>query len=448
MKKPLIIPDEVLEKMRSHLEGLGHVKASASHVAKLLHKAFPAYTVQFLRKSDFVKEYVNTLLSADALHVAERLEKLEVVEDTGIRTDFRSDSGTIEGKRVKSLDDLIEACGIDLEVWEIERYVSNKWEVGAKNAQKEIQVTPLYQIKAWLRKKTAPAFDYLKVREDQIQEMSAYAPVYRTIKRKPLEDGHLLIIDPADVHFGKLASLIETGEVYNLDIARQRVLDGVAGIVSKAQGFPIEKILLVLGNDMLHTDNAANTTTGGTRQDTAGMWHEGFQVAKHTLIEVIESLLLIADVDVILNPSNHDYVMGYGLFDSVASWFSRSRNVTFNGAPSHRKYYQYGKNLIGTTHGDGARQTDLVYLMSHEEPQGWATTRYRYWYTHHVHHRDTIKYKNAKDYIGVSVEAVRSPSGTDSWHAKKGYVGAPKAIEGFLHSKEHGQVARLTHIFS
>ena len=53
-----------------------------------------------------------------------------------------------------------------------------------------------------------------------------------------------------------------------------------------------------------------------------------------------------------------------------------------------------------------------------------------------------------KDYHGITVESLRSPSGSDSWHHRKGYgVGGIKAVEGFIHSKDHGQVARLTHIF-
>jgi hypothetical protein len=60
---------------------------------------------------------------------------------------------------------------------------------------------------------------------------------------------------------------------------------------------------------------------------------------------------------------------------------------------------------------------------------------------HHVHH------KLSKDYQGVTVESLRSASGTDSWHHRAGYQYAPKAIEGFIHHKRHGQVARLSHIF-
>ena len=83
---------------------------------------------------------------------------------------------------------------------------------------------------------------------------------------------------------------------------------------------------------------------------------------------------------------------------------------------------------------------DLPLLMATERPILWSETDYRYVYTHHVHH------KNAKDYIGVTVESLRSPSPADSWHDRNGYV-SKQAIEGFIHHKENGQIARLTHYF-
>ena len=95
---------------------------------------------------------------------------------------------------------------------------------------------------------------------------------------------------------------------------------------------------------------------------------------------------------------------------------------------------------MGTTHGDGAKQADLGQLMSIEAKEFWACSEYRYFYTHHVHH------KTAKDYINVTVESLRSPSPADSWHHRNGYINKA-AIEGFLHSKNNGQIARLTHYF-
>jgi hypothetical protein len=271
--------------------------------------------------------------------------------------------------------------------------------------------------------------------------MKTHAPDYNTIfNYNTVKEPHLLVIDPADIHIGKLCKAIETGEEYNVDLAIQRLITGVDGLLSKTSGFNFNEILFIIGNDILHTDNTKRTTTSGTPQDTDGMWYSNFLTAKDIYIKIIERLLPIAKLTVHHNPSNHDYTHGFFLADTLSSWFSKS-NVKFNSDPSHRKYYQYGKNLIGTTHGDGAKESDLPLLMAQEASQYWHECKHRYFYTHHIHH------KKAKEYGSVTVESLRSPSGTDSWHHRNGYQHAAKAIEAYIHHPENGQIARFTHIF-
>jgi hypothetical protein len=163
----------------------------------------------------------------------------------------------------------------------------------------------------------------------------------------------------------------------------------------------------------------------------------GFQLD----VDIIDSLRLIAPVHVQYDPSNHDYTNGFFLAQALSSWFRNCEDVTFNVSIAHRKYFTYGQNLIGTTHGDGAKTTDLPLLMAQEASEHWHKCKHRYVYIHHIHH------KMSKDYGSVCVESLRSPSGTDSWHSRNGYVHSPKAIEGFLHHPEHGQIARITHLF-
>jgi hypothetical protein len=62
------------------------------------------------------------------------------------------------GHRPKNIDELIAACAIDMEVWVVEKWVCNKWEQAAKFVEgkaSRIVVTPLYQVKAWLKRKQA-----------------------------------------------------------------------------------------------------------------------------------------------------------------------------------------------------------------------------------------------------------------------------------------------------
>lgn len=255
------------------------------------------------------------------------------------------------------------------------------------------------------------------------------------------DETYLLIIDPADVHIGKLAASEESGDSYDNHTAVARLVSGVIGIQKSAAAFPLDQIVLVGGNDILHVDGPSNTTSRGTRQDVSALWWQSFEDAKNAYIRIIEYLRQIAPVHFIYNPSNHDYANGYLLSQVVEAWFSGVDGVTFDTSISHRKYYRYHNNLIGTTHGDGAKMDMLPLLAANEAKEAWASCSNRYIYTHHIHH------KVAKDYPGVTIESIRSPSGSDSWHHKMGFQHAPKAIEGFVHHKEKGQVFRITHNF-
>ena len=281
---------------------------------------------------------------------------------------------------------------------------------------------------------------YLDLRDEILKDLKKYSPKFIKLKRKKSKESHCLVVDPADIHIGKLCTVFETGVQYNQQIAVNRVLEGVNGILNKAKGFDIDKIIFIGGNDILHTDTPKRTTTSGTPQDTDGMFYENFLMAKNLYIDLLEILINVADVHFVYNPSNHDYTNGFFLADVIQTYFRNSENITFDCSIAHRKYCTYGNTIIGTTHGDGAKQQDLGMLMSIEAKEYWANSEHRYFYTHHVHH------KTAKDLINVTIESLRSPSPADSWHHRNGYINKA-AVEGFIHSKTNGQIARLTHFF-
>lgn len=289
--------------------------------------------------------------------------------------------------------------------------------------------------------KPVEQINWEQMQKDLIADVKRYAPKFPKLKRENKKESFLQVVDPADIHIGKLCSAFQVGEDYNNQVAVNRVKEGVIGLLNKSDSFHKDKILFIGGNDILHIDSPGRKTTSGTPQDTDGMWHSNFLIAKQLYIDVLEQLLSVADVHFTFNPSNHDYTHGYFLAQVIQAYFKDCKNITFDVSIAHRKGFHYFNNLIGTTHGDGAKQDLLPLLMAQEFPIEWSKTKHRYVYTHHVHH------KTSKDYPGVTVESLRSPSGTDSWHHNNGYQHAPKAVEAFMHHKEHGQIARLTHIF-
>jgi len=283
-------------------------------------------------------------------------------------------------------------------------------------------------------------------KEEFLNAIKKLSPKVPKLKYPKITDKHLLIVDPADVHLGKLATDEKTGDVYNVKIAIERVLKGIDSLLEKTKSFPIEKIVLVIGNDILHTDTPRGTTTAGTNQDTDGMWFSNYQKAFKLYVDVVEKLQTLAPVHIVHCPSNHDWTSGYFLAHAVEAYFTKNPNITFDTTIKHRKAFLYGKNLIGFTHGDGAKEDTLPQLMAQEFRKEWGVTERGYWYCHHRHHYNVTKYRDGKDYIGVTIEYLRAVSANDRWHSDAGYV-SPQSIYAFIHD-HHGQVAKITHNFA
>ncbi len=285
----------------------------------------------------------------------------------------------------------------------------------------------------------------------------------------PVARGALLVIDLADVHIGKLTVASETGYEYSRAAAVDRLLRGTQALLDKARGHGVARVLFVLGNDILHVDGPRRQTTSGTPQDTHGSIHEMYRDAQSAYIAAIECCASEYHVDLIYCPSNHDWLMGWALANAIGTWFRDHPNVhssEYSLSESHRKYYRYEGNLIGLTHGDGAKEADLYPLMMTEARSHVSEAQHRYWYLHHFHHKirkaqGVRPHDREKDHIGltviksgvpsqvgdnVQIEYVRSPSPPDSWHDRNGYVNR-QAVECFIHDPHEGQNARFTHWF-
>jgi len=287
------------------------------------------------------------------------------------------------------------------------------------------------------------------LRQQFLDDLRKHAPKYPTVKYGRVTDGHLKLIDIADLHIAKYA-IGRNGLIsYDVDTATSRAHTAVETLLSRTQGFPTEKFWLPIGNDVLHIDNKLNTTTKGTRQDVQGMWWQAFRAAKDMYVAVIDRLAGIAPVEVIYNSSNHDEHLGFCLAEVLAAHYANCKGVTFTIEPQNdRIYKEYGQSMVGFDHGDGAKDKDLPLLMACEEPQLWARCPNRYLMRHHLHHWSKREFVAGKDMPGVTLQYMRSPSAADFWHQKMGYVGAPQAIDAFVFHPDDGQVTHTSCVFA
>lgn len=328
------------------------------------------------------------------------------------------------------------------------RRMSDKFQLEAAR----MGLDPKIVSKCWIRGKDStfelspkPAKDMGELKEELNSIFKSLDKKVPKIKRDRVKSPHLLVIDPADLHFGKLGKKEETNDEYNLEISSKRLIEGVNGILQKSSGFEIDRILVITGNDILHVDNPKRTTTSGTPQDTDGMFWEAYKLAQASMKFCLDFLIQVAPVDVMYCPSNHDFMSGFMLIDSLAMAYGSNKNINFDCSMKHRKYYKYGKNLICGTHGDGMKAHDMPLIMA-EESGLWDATRFRYCYLHHFHSYKKTNWRVGEDVMGTSVEVLRSASGMDRWTSTN-FGKSKKAVEGFIHSPDEGQICKLSHFF-
>ncbi len=331
--------------------------------------------------------------------------------------------------RIHTLEELVAYCEIDLSIWEVERFICNKWEVGIKDEG----ITPLFQVKAFLRKKQNIADANKEIEELRAKSLNlrvAPAPTY-----KPNQSGNLLEICIPDHHFGKLAWGEETGGGnYDVRIAKDLFNKALGSLMGRVKEHKFESVLFVLGNDLLNADNIENQTTLGTQQTTDGRYQKTFSTVRNLTIDGIERLRSIAPVKVLMVPGNHDRLSVWHLGDSLECWFHNYKDVEIDNRPLYRKYFRFGNVMLMFTHGDKGAKANLPLLMATEEPQMFGETKYREIHTAHTH-QVSLREQN-----GIRVRILPSLGQPDDWHSDQGFVGNLRSAEAYVWNKEEGLI--------
>lgn len=347
-------------------------------------------------------------------------------------------------KKVSTLQELIKVCQIDLKEWNIDRWICNQWQVGAKNSANKIEVTPLFQVKAWLSRRKVET-DLVKQKEALLKELKAYAPIVGPLPKKlvPVNGGSLLEICIFDPHFGKLAWREETDDDFDLKIIENRVKQAVKNLLGRVNLDQIKKILLPIGNDLINIDNRHNTTFAGTPQDSDCRYMKIIKTVKRVLIEIIDDLSRIAPVDVIIVPGNHDTTSSFMIGEILESFFFNNKRVNIDNVPKMRKYYQFGLNSFQFTHGNEEKHDSLGLIFATEQPNLWANTKFRFCQLGHFHKNKKINYVSVDEHQGFQVQIMPSLSGTDFWHKSKGY-NTLKQAKALLFDPNEGLIGEFT----
>ena len=271
---------------------------------------------------------------------------------------------------------------------------------------------------------------WVEVEVEQIKGLSPY------VSPPTFCDSDILAVYPiGDQHHGMYADAKETGDAYDCKIAERRLGGAIGHLASSSP--PAETALLLNLGDYFHADDSRNVTPEhGNKLDVDTRYSSVMMSGATALIQAVLRLLEKHKTVHVWNmPGNHDPHAAVALSMAMHFYFHNEPRVIVDMGASLYKYMRFGKNLIASHHGHGAKPNDLPLILAVDRPEDWAATTHRVWHCGHIHH------KTLKEHPGVDVETHRTLAGTDAWHAGKGYR-SKKDMSVIIYHREFGEVQR------
>lgn len=255
-------------------------------------------------------------------------------------------------------------------------------------------------------------------------------------RRTDIFRGDLATVYPiADLHLGMYAWDEETGNNYDLEIARRLLLDTMAKLVADSPASD-EAVLLNLG-DFFHSDSNENRTRrSGNALDVDTRYAKVLSTGVSLVVDVI--LLALQKHKHVLwrgLPGNHDPYAALALSIALHQRFIDAQHrVTIDTDPSPFFFWRHGKVLVGATHGDMAKPEDMPGIMAAKVPIWWGETDFRYVYTGHLH---TKKKGLVAEGRGAEIEVFQTLAPRDAWGNSMGFV-AGRSMEAITYHRETG----------
>lgn len=189
--------------------------------------------------------------------------------------------------------------------------------------------------------------------------------------------------------------------------------------------------------DFLHMDNRSNVTPQNKNMlDVDTRYARVIRIAVFAIRYCIDQLLKKHKIVRVVNISgNHDQDSANWISLCLSMYYEREPRVLIDASPAAFHYHQFGKVLIGITHGDKTKLDDLPSIMAAHKPILWGETKHRYWFTGHIHHKRMIEHR------GCIVESFNTLAASDAYHSAHGYV-SKREMQALTIHREHGIIAR------
>lgn len=296
------------------------------------------------------------------------------------------------------------------------------------------QVKEFWSVSAQVVKKTVSKDEQL------IKDLIQFNPVYTPLKKDQIfvnnvTEPQCAVISMQDLHFGKEG---------NEDIATRYQTALKRLLYSSSLVHRLDKIIFVVGGDLLNVDTFNNTTTSGTSVDCSKDPISSYKEAFDSMYWSINVLKQFCEtLEVVYVPGNHDRLSSFHITHALEKSI-QDPNIIWNVEYSERKVVNYGVNMFCFEHGD-VKVDPLVYAT--EFPKQWGDTSHRVIFTGHFHTKKTGTFITENEINGIAVKILPSLSNTDYWHYHNKYTCSKKAGVMEIYSNIEGKVAEYNITF-
>ena len=240
-----------------------------------------------------------------------------------------------------------------------------------------------------------------------------------------------------DHHLGMLAHHTETmGDDYDVKISQNLLENAIDRLVGSAPSGEVG-VLVNLGDFMHINDSTSSTPNSKNLLDSDGRYSKTIRAAsnviKRTVLRMLEKHNQVWLVNV---RGNHDPDAALWLNEVMRLYFEDDPRVKVFDNASKFIWWQWGKNLVVTHHGDRIKMSNLHGSIVSNLRQEWGESDHTFVWTGHIHH------KNQEEYGGALFESWNILAPADAWHAGSGYASSRSMTCVILH-KDFGEEGRL-----
>lgn len=270
---------------------------------------------------------------------------------------------------------------------------------------------------------------------EQLDEMKRELPRVPTIPmpNADIQRDWLFTIPVGDHHIGMLSWKYETGTSYDVDIAEALLAAGTDYLINPAP--PCEQCLLAFLGDYIHYDSMVPVTPQhGNLLDSDGRKAKIVRAASRSMRRMIEKAATkFLKVHVIIEFGNHDPDATLWLMEMMNTLYEDNPRITIDTTPGSFHYFQFGKNMIATHHGDKVKMEKLPGLIAARQPVMWGETTHRVVWTGHIHH------EQVRDYPGCTVESMRVLPPNDAYSHLMGHQ-AQRGMKSVVFRRQGGEI--------